>query len=161
MLLILCWSSLDAKCSRSALQCWCWSWSIYWLFDQFKGLELYACLSYHCDDDDNWEDLGMLMILGCWWPWDADDQDWCWWSWVADDQDWCWWSWVTDDQDWCWCLRTVGYQDSEGWLGSHTMLAGATSPRACERACTRVVALELAIELALELPLKLALELLP
>ena len=51
--------------------------------------------------------------------------------------------------------------DSEGWLGSHTMLAGATSPRACERACTRVVALELAIELALELPLKLALELLP
>ena len=71
---------------------------------------------------------------------------WCWWlrrSRDADDQDWCWWSWDADDQDWCWCLRTVGYQDSEGWLGSHTMLAGATSPRACERACTRVVALSL------------------
>ena len=79
---------------------------------------------------------------------------WCWWlrrSWDADDL-----GMLMTNQDWCWCLRTVGYQE-EGWLGSHTMLAGATSPRACERACTRACtkactgALELALELAIEL----------
>ena len=73
---------------------------------------------------------------------------------------WCWWlrrSRDADDQDWCWCLRTVGYQDSEGWLGSHTMLAGATSPRACERACSRACnkACTGALELAIELPIEL------
>ena len=88
--------------------------------------------------------LSQLSLWWCWWlrrSWDADDLGMLSTRIDADDL-----GMLMTNQDWCWCLRTVGYQDSEGWLGSHTQCLLAP-PRP-----------ELASEHALELALKLALE---